>query len=100
MKIFLKRLFILDPTGNPPEIETVKPANRPSSLDGIRLGLLDITKPNSDKLLQRLEENLQRKYSIRSFSHYRKKGAARPSDKDVIDQIKQECDFIVIAAPD
>ena len=40
MKIFKKRLFILDPTGNPPEIETVKPANRPSSLDGIRLDFL------------------------------------------------------------
>ena len=73
-----KTLVILDPSGIPPPMEKVRPAARPALLEGVRLGLLDNTKPNSDKLLRRLEERLSGKYPIASFTHYRKEAARSP----------------------
>jgi len=95
-----KTLVILDPSGIPPLIEKVRPAARPAFLEGIRLGLLDNTKPNSDKLLCQLEKRLHRKYPIGSFTHYRKHGSALPLEEDLIERMANECDFVVNAVPD
>ena len=95
-----KTLLILDPSGIPPSIEKVRPAARPASHEGIRLGLLDNTKPNSDKLLRRLEERLRGKYPIGSFTHYRKGGSALPLEEDLVERMASECDFVVNAVPD
>ncbi len=95
-----KTLVILDPSGIPPLIEKVRPAARPASHEGIRLGLLDNTKPNSDKLLFRLEERLSGKFPIASFTHYRKGGSALPLEEDLIERMAKECDFVVNAVPD
>ena len=95
-----KTLVILDPSGIPPPLEKVRPAARPASREGVRLGLLDNTKPNSDKLLRRLEEKMRGKYPIASFTHYRKGGSALPLEEDLIDRMAAECDFVVNAVPD
>ena len=93
-------LVILDPSGIPPPMEKVRPAARPALLEGVRLGLLDNTKPNSDKLLRRLEEQMRGKYPIASFTHYRKGGSALPLEEDLIDRMAKDCDFVVNAVPD
>ena len=95
-----KTLVILDPSGIPPPLEKVRPAARPALLEGIRLGLLDNTKPNTDKLLRRLEEKLRGKFPIASFTHYRKGGSALPLEENLIDRMSAECDFVVNAVPD
>ena len=95
-----KTLVILDPSGIPLPIEKVRPAARPAARQGIRLGLLDNTKPNSDKLLRRLEERLRGKYPIGSFTHYRKGGSALPLEEDLVERMANECDFVVNAVPD
>ena len=48
---------ILDPTGERSVAERARLA-RPVSLDGLTVGLLDISKPRGDVFLDRLEERL------------------------------------------
>jgi len=100
MNTFAEKIFILDPTGLPAQIATVKPADRPKTLEGVAVALVDITKPNSDIFLQRLEEQLRSKYPTMSFVHYRKGGSAGPLDEKTIVDIVQDSDFAMIAVAD
>ena len=51
---------LFDPTSKPVE-RAVDLAARPASLRGLRLGLVDNTKFNSDTLLGKLAERLERR---------------------------------------
>ncbi len=88
---------VLDPTGEkrPAAIER---APRPSTLDGLTVGLLDISKPRGDVFLDRLEARLTgegarvRRYAKPTFS--------KPAPLDVRKQIAEECGAVVEALAD
>ena len=60
---------LFDPTSKPVE-RAVKLAPRPASPKGLRLGLVDNTKFNSDTLLQKLAERLASSSRISLRSHF------------------------------
>ncbi len=88
---------ILDPTA---ELETVERSrqSRPPSLDGLTIGLLDISKPRGDVFLDRMEELLQRRgWRVRRFA---KPTFAKPAPIDLRQEIAIQCDVVIEALAD
>jgi hypothetical protein len=88
---------VLDPTGerSPGHRERVA---RPASLDGLTVGLLDISKPRGDVFLNRLEE-LLRQRGLR-VDRYRKPTFTKPAPVDLRHEISVKCDVVIEALAD
>jgi hypothetical protein len=88
---------LLDPTGerHPAERERVI---RPASLDGLTVGLLDISKPRGDVFLNRLEELLQGR-GVR-VERYKKPTFTKPAPVDLRHEIATKCDVVIEALAD
>jgi len=71
---------------------------RPSTLEGLTVGLLDIAKARGDVFLDRLEELFdERGIGVR---RYRKPTFTKPAPMDVRKQIAEECEAVVEALAD
>jgi hypothetical protein len=90
-------LVILDPTDeSAPDARTA--LERPASLDGLRIGLLDISKPRGDVFLDRLAELLAgRGITVR---RYVKPTFTKPMPPDLRREITTECDVVIEALAD
>ena len=53
-------------------------APRITALDGLRLGILDNTKWNANKLLRGLRDRLSGKHGFSAVNYYRKESFSRP----------------------
>lgn len=87
----------MDPTSERSP-EQRQPLARPKSLEGLTVGLLDISKPRGNVFLDRLEDLLgQRGISTRRYS---KPTFTRVAPVDLKQQIATECDVVVEALAD
>ena len=87
----------LDPTSErSPGVRERVP--RPSSLEGLTVGLLDISKPRSDVFLGRLAELLEER-GLR-VERYRKPTFAKVAPVDLRHEIATHCDVVIEALAD
>jgi hypothetical protein len=88
---------VLDPTGErtPAQRQLLV---RPESLDGRTVGLLDISKPRGDVVLDRLAELLARDGA--RVLRYRKPTFARPAPVDLRHEIATHCEVVIEALAD
>ena len=89
--------LLLDPT-NERAMAQREPAPRPQGLDGLTVGLLDISKPRGDVFLDRLE-GLLRERGVQ-VERFRKPTFAKPAPADLRREIAQRCQVIVEALAD
>jgi hypothetical protein len=90
-------LTILDPTDERAPDSRVA-LERPASLDGLRVGLLDIAKARGDVFLDRLEELLAgRGIAVR---RYAKPTFTKPMPPDLRREITAQCDVVIEALAD
>jgi hypothetical protein len=90
-------VILLDPTDERAPAERA-PLPRPASLDGARVGLLDISKPRGDVFLDRLQELLaERGLTVR---RYAKPTYTKPLPPDLRREIATECDVVIEALAD
>jgi hypothetical protein len=80
---------LFDPTAGPVGREA-SIAPRPARLDGLRIGLVENTKFNSDKLLLRLAERLGRRHGM-----MRKRSPSHEVEEAAIDALRKQSDFVV-----
>lgn len=87
----------LDPTSerSPAMRERVE---RPASLDGLTVGLLDISKPRGDVFLDRLAGVLTER-GLR-VERYRKPTFTKPAPVDLRHEIATHCDVVIEALAD
>ena len=90
---------LFDPT-TPPAAHTLTLARRPASLAGLRLGLVDNTKFNSDKLLLKIGELLKQEYGVAQTTLYNKRNASVPAHEEIIADIRRSCDLVVAGIGD
>ena len=64
--------------------EPVPSAPRPASLDGVTVGLLDISKPRGQEFLDRVEALLRDAHGVADVVRLRKPTFARPAPPDVL----------------
>ncbi len=75
-------------------------APRPKALAGLRIGLVDNTKHNSDQLLLRIAGILEKEHGIQSHLIRRKRSSgAKPSD-EMVGEYKKACDAVVAGVGD
>ncbi|GGD08986.1 hypothetical protein GCM10007418_30080 [Halopseudomonas salina] len=83
---------LLDPTAERSAASRSLTA-RPATLDGLTVGLLDISKARGNVLLDRLDELLSERGI--EVKRYRKPTFARIAPTDLKQQIASECDVLV-----
>jgi hypothetical protein len=88
---------ILDPTSERTVAERGRVA-RPASLDGLTVGLLDISKPRGDVFLDRVEERLRSVGA--NVNRYRKPTFTKPAPVDLRHEIATECQVVIEALAD
>ena len=88
---------ILDPTGEQSVAERARLA-RPDALDGLTVGLLDISKPRGDVFLNRLEQRLVDVGA--DVRRYRKPTFTKPAPVDLRHEISVECQVVIEALAD
>lgn len=88
---------VLDPTGerSPATRERLP---RPPSLDGLTIGLLDISKMRGDVFLDRLDERLTAR-GLR-VERFRKPTFTKPAPVDLRQEIAIQCDVVIEALAD
>jgi len=75
-------------------------AARVRSLDGLRLGILDNTKWNANKLLREVREQLKAAHALASITYYRKESFSRFAAPELIEKIRAESDIVLTAIGD
>ena len=85
---------LFDPTSRPVERQ-VDVARRPTTLNGLRLGLVDNTKFNSDTLLRKLAERLRRRHGMSVSITNRKRSPSHEIDEAGIRALRSQADLVV-----
>ena len=93
----MKPRYVLDPTGERQVAERQR-LDRPVSLAGLRVGLLDISKPRGDLFLDRLENRLAEAGA--RVQRYRKPTFTKPAPVDLRHEIATQCDVVIEALAD
>ena len=75
-------------------------APRPKDLKGLKVGLVENTKFNSDKLLQKIGEILKTEYGAAEARMWRKHNSGVPAHKEILDDAKQTVDVVVAGIGD
>ncbi len=89
--------YVLDPTGERQVAE--RPLlDRPASIAGLRIGLLDISKPRGDVFLDRLEARLSEAGA--TVRRYRKPTFTKPAPVDLRHEIATQCEVVIEALAD
>jgi hypothetical protein len=89
--------LLLDPTNERLSAER-SPATRPGTLDGLTVGLLDISKPRGNVFLDHLE-GLLRARGLQ-VARFRKPTYAKPAPMDLRREIAARCQVVIEALAD
>ena len=88
---------VLDPTSEQALVQRERLA-RPPTLEGLTVGLLDISKPRGDIFLDRIEKRLTGIGA--DVKRYMKPTFAKPAPVDLRHQIATECQVVIEALAD
>jgi hypothetical protein len=94
-----KTIPVYDPRG---VVEAVPRAAAPrvKKLEGLRLGLLDNTKWNANKLLRGVRDRLAQKHAFGAVNYYRKESFSLAAPPELINRIATENDIVLTAIGD
>jgi hypothetical protein len=92
-------VMVFDPRGRV-EAELVSPAPRVAALDGIRLGILDNTKWNANRLLRKTAALLGERHQFAAVNYYRKESFSKAADPALVARIASENDVVLTAIGD
>jgi hypothetical protein len=90
---------LLDPTVEA-SAQTVAYAPRPGSLAGKRVALIENTKFNSDRLLEKIGDILVQEYGAASTRMFRKRNSSVPAHEEIIEEVRKTCDLVVAGIGD
>ena|ERR1700746_503345 len=95
----LNESLAFDPRGVV-ETEPLALAARVTVRDGLRLGVLDNTKWNANRLLRKTVAKLQQEISFVAVNHYRKESFSKDADPALIEAIAAHNDIVLTAIGD
>jgi hypothetical protein len=92
-------LTIFDPRGRV-DAEQVELAPRVGTLHGLRLGILDNTKWNANRLLRKTAALLEAEHGIGAVNYYKKESFSKYADPALIAEIAAANDIVLTAIGD
>ena len=90
---------LFDPTAAPRDRSVVLAA-RPADLRGLRVGLVENTKYNSDVILRKLGDRLAKQYGMTVSRMIRKRSPSHGVTEEAADDLRKISDFIVSGVGD
>jgi hypothetical protein len=95
----MDELIVFDPRGR---VETVQAATAPrlAALDGLRLGVLDNTKWNANKLLRKTAAQLDARFGFAVVNYYRKESFSKSAEPALVAEIAADNDIVLTAIGD
>jgi hypothetical protein len=90
---------VFDPRGRV-DVERMGLSPRAASLTGLRLGILDNTKWNANRLLRKTAALLEERHGIGAISYYRKESFSKSAEPALIAAIAADNDIILTAIGD
>ena len=91
---------VFDPTVSPAAPVTFSYAPRPESLHGLRVGLVENTKFNSEVILRKIAERLAARYQITMTHLDHKKSSGHSVTPEAITLFQQKADFVLAGVGD
>ena len=91
---------LLDPTGESDLTVDTSLTPRLRSLRGLRVGLLDNTKPNGAVLLRAVGRDLMERDGVKDIRMLQKGYFGTPVEESVVQQMLHNCDFAVAGIGD
>lgn len=95
----MRTIPVYDPRGVV-EAAPLATAPRVRNLKGLRLGILDNTKWNANKLLRGVRDRLAEKHGFGAVNYYRKQGFSLNAAPELIAEITASNDIVVTAIAD
>lgn len=92
-------VVVFDPRGVV-EAETKPLAPRVGDLAGLRLGVLDNTKWNANRLLRKTVARLGEKAALAAVNYYHKESFSKDADPALIETIAADSDIVLTAIGD
>jgi hypothetical protein len=92
-------LDMFDPTNSVREIQ-IDYVPRPKKLNGLRIGLLENSKHNSDVLLLKIADRLKDRFGMKMTLLAGKKSAADFVSDDLIARFGEKADFVIAGIGD
>jgi len=92
-------LIVFDPRGVV-ETEPLALSPRVARLDGLRLGVLDNTKWNANRLLRKTVARFQEDISFAAVNYYRKESFSKEADQALLANIAADNDVVLTAIGD
>jgi uncharacterized protein YciU (UPF0263 family) len=93
------KLDIFDPTTKAKE-QTITFVPRPESFRNLRIGLVDNTKYNSDKLLLKIATILEEEHGAKNHIIRSKPNASAPVHEEIIKEFMANCDVAIAGIGD
>ena len=94
-------MIVLSPEGKAKSSAAkIAPVARFTSLRGKIIGVLDNSKPNADKLAERLAALLQERYGVAKVITRRKLTAQQGAPKQYIEELAAQTDFVLAGLGD
>jgi hypothetical protein len=90
---------VYDPRGTV-EAEPRPISKRPDSLEGLRVGVLDNTKWNGRRFLEKTLALLQADEALSEVTYYKKESFSKNATPELIEQIAAESDVVITAIGD
>ncbi|MEE8436506.1 MAG: hypothetical protein V3S64_17095 [bacterium] len=90
---------LFDPTISPGK-EAFNYAPRPDSLEGLKVGLVENTKYNSETILRKIAERLDERYHVKMVHLDHKQSSSHSVNDEAIAALKGEADFVVAGIGD
>ncbi len=94
------RLRLVNPKGTELPLAEFRMQDRSGGLAGKRLGLMENSKANADRLLHELGDILNARHGFAEVRYYSKHHASLPAKQEVIDSILGEVDFLITGVGD
>ena len=94
-----KTIPVYDPRGMV-EAAPLATSPRVRTLEGLRLGLLDNTKWNANKLLRGVRDRLAQKHAFGAVNYYRKESFALAATPELLAEIAASNDVVITAIGD
>ena len=98
--VTVRNLTLVDPTGLELSADEFHLNDRPMSLEGKTLGLLENSKANADKVLHELGRILQETHGMKEVRYFSKHSASLPTKPGTIQEMLSEVDVLITGVGD
>ena len=93
------KMVLIRPVNEPETAESTY-APRVRDLSGKRVGLLDNSKHNANKILDAIAAILDQEYGFSNIVRHRKPSASKPVAPEVIESLGEACDLVIVGVGD